>query len=105
MNKKLGSNAYDLYESDEINEVLLGLYNILNLAIDIEASHISIHPFQLVCMLKNGKERKYPPIILHNDLSYIEAFSLIMSRDLLAQKAFRIIAEENNKIEIKINYI
>lgn len=103
MNNQLGTNSYGLYNPDEINEVLLGLYNILNLAIDINASSLCIYPFQVMCVLRNGEERRYPPIAIPSEINYLDSFRLILTRDELAQRIFEIVAEDHESIVCRIN--
>ena len=100
---KLGINYSEIYTTNEVNEVLLGLYNILNLALQIDTSFINIYPYHVVCTLKNGTKETYPPIILPRAISYIDSFDLIMLRDKLVRNRFEIVSRDEKTIFAKVN--
>lgn len=112
----LSKKHFDLYDSGEINEILLMLYGTLQIAFRMQSDTLVLEPIQQFCLDKDGKiifPFRQDLLDLQKELSLtkdfervsnIEMLDLMMERDQVVRDHLEVISKSPEKAVYKLKY-
>jgi hypothetical protein len=100
--KILIDHIKDIYEPQEINEVLLMVYNIINFAIRDEADSLEFSPTRIVWIKNNEIKGKMDIDGLRPTVDFLETFKMVLIRDRTVQNVFTKTLSTNEEVAFRV---